>query len=320
MVAHEGTADGSATVVIGQLLRPGCHDDYLSWQREVNAAAAGYPGFVGCEVRPPDDDHAEWLTVYRFDSAANLKSWINSASRQDLLDRAGSLFDGPGTLQVIVRDGQPDDSLVTVVVSHRVAPEQTERFLAWQREVFETERKFRGFRGSEVFRPVEGVQDEWTICYRFDNAENLDAWLTSRDRRKLLHDNDFTEFTLRRIDHSFGNWFSTPDAAGEPPSDFRTAIAVWMGLYPTVVLLTLLTSPLGMPLWLGMLIGNLLSSLAMTYLTMPRYVNPILGWWLTPRPDGRPAPNLRGLLLVLAVNAGWVVVFYLLTVQFWTLP
>ncbi len=29
------------------------------------------------------------------------------------------------------------------------------------------------------FAPVDGVQDEWTLLYRFDNAAHLDTWLTS---------------------------------------------------------------------------------------------------------------------------------------------
>ncbi|WP_328764730.1 MULTISPECIES: hypothetical protein [unclassified Streptomyces] len=45
-----------------------------------------------------------------------------------------------------------------------------------------------------------------------------------------------------------------------PPSVTKTAIALWVGLYPTVVLLALATSPLKLPIWSGLLLGNLLSS------------------------------------------------------------
>ena len=33
-----------------------------------------------------------------------------------------------------------------------------------------------------------------------------------------------------------------------------------------------------MPFWLAMLVGNLLSSLVMSFVTMPYYANPILRW------------------------------------------
>ena len=86
------------------------------------------------------------------------------------------------------------------------------------------------------------------------------------------------------------------------------------------MLLTLALSPLGMPLWLGMLVGNLVSSVLMSFLVMPRYVNPMLGWWLRPKAGAPANTNLRGIGLVIAVNAAWLVIFYLITVQFWTLP
>jgi uncharacterized protein len=309
--------DAPATLLIGQRLHPGREDGYVAWHRTLDTAASRYPGFLGTELRRPGDPRGDWVIVYRFDSVANMQRWLNSATRQDLLDRAADMFDGPGTQQVLTRDDIADDTLVTVVVSHRVDPAQVDDFLAWQADICRAESRFPGFRGSEIFRPVEGVQDEWTIAYKFDDAECLDAWLTSDERQELLRDNRFGDFTLRRVDHSFGNWFDFGESDAPRPSDFKTSIAVWMGLYPTVVVLTLLTAPLGMPLWLGMLVGNLLSSFVMSYLTMPFYGNPILRFWLSPRPGARqPRTDITGFALVLAINAVWAVIFYLVTDRF----
>lgn len=76
-----------------------------------------------------------------------------------------------------------------------------------------------------------------------------------------------------------------------------------------------------MPLWLGLLVGNLLSSFVMSFVTMPYYVNPLLRRWLRPNPD-EPATrtNLIGIGIVAALLAFWVLVFYLVTTQIWTLP
>ena len=60
---------------------------------------------------------------------------------------------------------------------------------------------------------------------------------------------------------------------------------MWFGLYPTVMSLSLLLSPMHWPLWLSLLIGNLLSSFTMTVVTMPFYVNRLLKRWLHPDPD-----------------------------------
>ncbi|MFG2878912.1 antibiotic biosynthesis monooxygenase [Streptomyces sp. NPDC048337] len=317
-------AEAAATVIIGHRVRPGMELEYEKWQESVTAAAARYAGHLGAEVSPPTDLQPDWVVVYRFDSVAHLQAWINGATRQRLLDIGQKFFDGPGTQQVISGGTQPTDPLVTVVVTHRVHPDQVEDFLAWQRRMSEEEGKFDGFRGTELFRPIEGLQDEWTTLYRYDNAEHLDAWLTSAKRREVLAEGEkFNDFKLRTIDNSFGSWFAFEENGREapPPSDTKTAIAVWVGLYPTVVLLALALSPLKWPIWLGLLVGNLLSSLAMTFFTMPYYVNRLLKRWLWP-PPGEPAArtHLLGLGLVFGALAFWVVVFYLVTRQFWTLP
>ena len=239
----------------------------------MNAAASRYPGFLGAEIPAPTAVQPDWVVVYRFDSVAHVQAWINSATRQDRLDQGQPYFDGPATQQVITGGGAREaDPLVTVVVTHRVRPEHVDDFLGWQDRLRLEESRFDGFRGSELFRPVEGVQDEWTALYRYDNAADLDTWLTSATRQELLAEGEkFHDFELRTIDNSFGSWCAFDENGHEaaPPSETKTSIAVWVGLYPTVVILTLALSPLKMPLWLGLLVGNLLSSFIMSFVTMP---------------------------------------------------
>lgn len=307
---------GAAMLIIGRRVRPGREDDFQAWEQRFIAAAARYPGYRGADIKRPNDVQPDWIVVYKFDSVPNVRNWLNSATRQDLLNRAPDLFDGPATQQVLAQGNEISDPLVTVMVTNRVPPGRVDAFLAWRARMVEAEARYTGFRGSEVFRPIEGVQDEWTTIYRFDTAEHLNSWLTSEERRRLLADGGFGDYTLRTIDESFGNWFAFDGPAAGPPSNFKTSIAVWLGLYPTVVLLTLLTAPLGLPFWLAMLTGNLLSSFVMSYLTMPYYGTRILRWWLNPAPSARqPGTDIRGLVLVLAINAAWAALFYVLTVR-----
>ena len=318
------TADNAATVIIGQKVRPGSELKFEAWQQDMNREASKYPGFIGAEVNGPTSVQPDWIVVYRFDSVAHVQAWINSATRQERLAGGQQYFDGPGTQQVVGGGARQADALVTVVVTHRVSREQVEDFLAWQDRLRLAESKFEGFRGTELFRPVEGVQDEWTTLYRYDNAENLDRWLISNERRKLLAEGaTFSDFHSRTIDNSFGSWFAFDEHGNEapPPSDVKTSIAVWVGLYPTVVLLTLALSPLHMPLWMGLLIGNLFSSMSMTFLTMPYYVNPLMKHWLRPPPNVPAAKtNWRGIGIAAGALAFWTVVFYLVTRVFWHLP
>jgi antibiotic biosynthesis monooxygenase (ABM) superfamily enzyme len=320
----QNVTENAVTVIIGQRIRPGTEKEFLSWQHGVNDAASGYPGFIAAEVTAPTDDQSEWVVIYRFDSAANLRAWLNSSTRLERMAIGRQYLDGPATQQIVGGAATPVDQLVTVVVTHRVREQDVEAFLAWQERLQLAESNFDGYRGAELFRPIEGVQDEWTAMYRYDTAADLDAWLTSEERKQLLREGEkFRDFKLRTVDNSFGSWFAFDDKGNQvpPPSNTKTSIAVWVGLYPTVVLLTLALSPLKMPLWLGPVLGTLLSSFVISFVVMPYYVNPLLKHWLRP-PAGEPASrtNVRGAALVAAAMLFWVVAFYLVTTQFWTLP
>lgn len=305
---------GSVSIVIGQAIKPGREDDYVGWQRKLTDEAARFPGYLSSELNRPTDQQPDWTAIYRFDSVANAKHWLDSPARQNLLDKAEGIFAGPGTRQIIADGTEPADALVTVLASHQVPEDKVDEFLRWQDTVAESLRGFAGFRGIELFRPIQGVQGEWNVCLKFDSAEHLDSWLLSDERQRLIHSAPFGDFKLRSIDHSFGNWFALGDGAAPPPSNLKTSIAVWLGLYPTVTLLTLMTMPFDWPLWLNLLIGNLVSSFVMSYITMPYYGNPILRWWLRPRSDApQPRTDLLGVATVLAINAAWAVFFIVLT-------
>ncbi|MBW0014870.1 antibiotic biosynthesis monooxygenase [Mycobacterium sp.] len=317
-------ADNAATVIIGEKVRAGCEEAFLSWQQQLNGAASHYPGFIAAEINPPTPTQPLWSLIYRFDSVANLRAWINSATRQDRLAEGRRYLDGPPTQQIVTGRAALPDTLITTVVTHRVAPEHVDEFLSWQERLRLAENKFPGFRGSEIFRPIEGVQDEWTALYRYSSAADLDRWLTSSERQQLLDEGQrFSDFQLRTIDNSFGSWFTFDEDGGQvrAPSKAKTVIAVWVGLFPTTTLLSLALSPAGLSLWQGMLIGNLASSFVMTFVTMPFYVNPLLKRWLHPAPDApKTTTNIRGALLIVTLMVFWAVLFWLVTSVFWKLP
>jgi antibiotic biosynthesis monooxygenase (ABM) superfamily enzyme len=89
---------------------------------------------------------------------------------------------------------------------------------------------------------------------------------------------------------------------------------VWVGVYPTVVLIALALWSLRLPMWFNLLIGNLLSSLALSYFVMPYFVNPLLKDWLRPPPGvSVTKTNWRGFVLILVVMTLLSAFFYLVT-------
>jgi uncharacterized protein len=320
----QNVTDNAVTVIIGQSVRRETEQQFLAWQHDLNEAASRYPGFVAAEVAAPTEAQPDWVVIYRFDAIANLRAWLNSSTRQERLATGTQYFDGPPTQQIVGGAAKPADQLVTVVATHRVAAQDVAEFLAWQEQLRLAESKFGGYRGTELFRPVEGVQDEWTAMYRYDNVADLEAWLSSDERKRLLEEgNKFQDFKLRTVDNSFGSWFAFDDKGNQaqPPSDIRTSFAVWVGIYPTAMTIMLVLSPLQLPLWLGTLVGNLFSSFILTYVTMPYYANRLLKRLLWP-PADEPGSRttLRSAAIVIASLLFWAIFFYLVTTKFWGLP
>ena len=319
---REAGQGAPATVVVSQRVRPGRDDDFRRWQDGMNRAVASFDGFLGTEVVPPGDGGREWTVIYRFDSKPHLEGWLASSVRGEILDRGVDLFDAAASQRVLI--GEAEESFVTVVVSHPVDPDQVDEFLAWQRRVTDAERAFPGFGGSELFRPVPGAQEDWTAVFRFDTEEHLNDWLESPERKRLLEEGPhFQDFELHRVANPFGSWFSFgAGAEAEAPAKWKTALSVLVGLYPTVVLLTLGISEIWEDgeLWETLLLGNVLSVSLLTWVVMPT-VTRALHFWLSPDPrsaGGRlDAIGTAASIAFLTVAA---FVFWLVTTQIWDLP
>jgi antibiotic biosynthesis monooxygenase (ABM) superfamily enzyme len=312
---------GPATVVVSQRVKRGEEERFREWQDGLNRAVASFAGFLGTEVVPPAAEGEEWTILYRFDSQNHLETWLASPERARRLGRGAELF-GPQSQQVLI--GERDEDAVTVVVSHAVDVSLEDEFRAWTDRLTDAERAFPGFRGSELFPPVPGVQDKWTIVFRFDTEEHLNGWLESPKRRQLLEEGEsFRDFELRRISSPFGAWFSFSDggADGGGPSEWKTALAVLVGLYPTVVLLTLGISEIwDGKLWATLLVGNILSVTLLTWVVMP-VVTRALRFWLAPDPrQASPRLDTLGTVVSIAFLTLAALVFWLVTTQIWTLP
>lgn len=314
-----------ATVVVAQRLKPGCEDAFVAWQETVYEAMADFPGYMGAELLRPDrggDD--AWTTIYRFASVDRLKAWVDSEELQRLQEQAADLFAEDPTRQILLNEHKQET--VTIVISHRVRPRDEEKFRAFQEQINEVARGFPGFRADELLKPVPGIQDEWTVLYRFDTAEHADAWLESPQRKRLLAEQGgrFAEFEIHRVSPRYGSWFSAlePAAQDSGPPAWKSALSVLAGLYPTVVLITLGLEEAwpDAALWIGLLIGSALSIAALTWGVMP-VVTRLLRFWLAPAPlAAGPRRDALGATVSIAFLTVVAAVFWLFTTQVWTLP
>lgn len=80
-----GPGEG-ATAVIMTKVAAGAEEDFLSWQKRIDAAQSRFPGYVGCELQPPVEGFQDnWVTMLRFDSPDHLHAWLTSPERERII-------------------------------------------------------------------------------------------------------------------------------------------------------------------------------------------------------------------------------------------
>lgn len=319
--ANRAPGGAGATVVTSQKVVPGREEDYKRWQEQVNRAVRDFDGFEGTELYPPNSESGEanqWVVVFRFSGVDQLSAWLTSGTRRELLDQGRGLFEEEPS-QEVLSGGEPAQQAVTAVISHEVKPGREGDFVTWQEKTLRAQENFPGFMGSELFAPVEGVQDRWVVVFRFDTREHLDQWLRSDTRMKLLDEGRdyFADYDVREIASAFSGWFRFREGEqGGVPPNWKQAMSVLLALYPTVMVLNLtegrVLTHIGVPGYLGLFIGNVLSVAILTWVLMPMVVNRALTFWLAPdRPRSRRI-DMAGAAVVLVCYAALIAIFSLI--------
>ncbi|MEU8828758.1 antibiotic biosynthesis monooxygenase [Streptomyces sp. NPDC048636] len=319
--ATHGSSGAGATVVTSQKVRPGRDEDYKRWQDKTNRTARGFDGFEGTELYPPGPGQEnEWVVVFRFSRVDQLTTWLRSSARQELLDEGRPLFEAPPT-QEVLSGGTPAEEPegITAVISHEIRPGCEEPFLRWQEKTLKAQEKYPGFMGSELFRPVPGIQEHWVVVFRFDSREHLDHWLESDTRKKLLNEGGryFTHYDVRKIGSPFSGWFRFGEGADQGiPPNWKQAMSVVLALYPTVMVLNLTVGvgldDAGVPGYAALFIGNTLSVSILTWVLMP-LVNRALAFWLLPGRAHTLRVHVAGAALVALCYGLLVLIFGLTT-------
>lgn len=78
----------AVTLVIQHHVKPAQAPDYEGWLREIAQQAKRFPGHMGVNIVRPHGPSSTYTMVLRFDSHAHLLAWVESETRQKLLERA----------------------------------------------------------------------------------------------------------------------------------------------------------------------------------------------------------------------------------------
>ena len=84
---------GDVTEVIFSRIKPGMEDAYREWATRIEAAQAGYPGYRGMFLQPPDENGGMWTTIIRFKTAPQLEAWMNAPERKSLLQESKAFIE-----------------------------------------------------------------------------------------------------------------------------------------------------------------------------------------------------------------------------------
>ena len=174
----------------------------------------------------------------------------------------------------------------TVVITHRVKECQHDRYNAWLATIFPRVQRSAGFLDVHIIKPIPDLTSTYTVLLRFDTHENLEAWMHSDERARLIDlvrpwlatDDDFY------IRSGLDFWFTPSEAKAKIPARWKQLLLSWSAIYPLVLTMPLLVVPLlrasGMPevhaLDVLAVTGVVVS--LMIYVVMPRYTRLVKAW------------------------------------------
>ncbi len=198
----------------------------------------------------------------------------------------------------------------TVITQHYPA-DRAGTFLAWQREVTALAGAYPGYQATEVYPPTGGG-DEWVIIVHFDDEAMLHAWLDAPERAAWLAKlpQEALGFRQQTMPTGFGSWVAGQAADGTPVPHWKSFLLVLVGLYPVVMLLTLIVSPqtTGLGTAFAMLVGNVISVATLEWAVMP-LLNRVLGSWLAAHGRSGRLVTVVGAALIIAALLAMALVF-----------
>ena len=173
----------------------------------------------------------------------------------------------------------------TVVITHRVRPDRHADYEVWLREIGALCRAAPGHLDWQIVRPLPGLSTAYTVVIRFDTIDNLQRWMQSPTRSRLIEQAaplllDGDDFFIRS---GLDFWFTPEGAKAKLPVRWKQYLLTWSAIYPLAVVVPLAVVPalagIGatQPLVTTLAVTGVVVFL-MVYVVMPRYTKLVSRW------------------------------------------
>lgn len=176
---------------------------------------------------------------------------------------------------------------VTTIFTRVVRPGLETQYEDWLAGISRSSSGFAGNRGTTILRPADG-REEYVAITQFDTQHNLDDWLESAERANWLAKLRVIDICREEVMSLAGmeRWFTLQGKSNDHmPPRYKTALLILLGLYPLVLVLDFVLSPLltGLPGPVQVLLSLMISVAMMVWIVLPRLTQLFSGW-LHPKP------------------------------------
>lgn len=278
---------------------------FASWQAKMNQEIAGHPGFISLEFVSSNASQKEWFIVQRFVTTSQASSWQDSPIYHELKEELKKCSVGKSVKEEFAEHADLGNGVTEVIVAE-VLPEKEKDYREWIAKIHLAEANFPGFRGVYVQSPNENKGKFWITLLQFDTMQNLDTWINSSERMDLLNDSKslISYLESHRVISPYAGWFASIAKVGEIPALWKQTMVILLVLFPIVMLELKYLTPLltWLNISLNTFIGNALSVTLISFPMMPIAIK-LLKWWLLPGQKNRMFINIAGALVVIALYA-----------------
>jgi len=171
--------------------------------------------------------------------------------------------------------------IATVIAKHQIAKDKHQLFEEWLKKISQAAQCYSGYLGTETMRLLEKSNQSYACIFRFDTFKNLERWVASDERRRLLHELDdlalskpsFVEYTGLKL------WLPPSTGITKPPSRHKMAFLTFLSIWALVHIVMNYVHPLipGSAIVREMLVIAIIV-LLMTYAVIPLLTKLLSNW------------------------------------------